>query len=195
MRFRRTGFGLRPGVALAAGLALLALGTSGGAEEAASPQPAKVLPIEGKVLDLVGITLGIDGALRDLGAQVTPEEIRIELSADVLFDFDSDRLRPDAVGSLKKVASILAAYPDRPVQIEGHTDSKGAEDYNQALSLRRAESVKSWLVKDGGADAARIHTSGAGKTRPKVPNQKPDGSDDPDGRQKNRRVEIVVRKG
>jgi outer membrane protein OmpA-like peptidoglycan-associated protein len=50
-------------------------------------------------------------------------------------------------------------------------------------------------VKEGGADPAHIRTSGAGETRPKVPNEKPDGSDDPDGRQKNRRVEIVVRKG
>lgn len=184
-------------VALCAALAAAALGVRARAEPAAAPapQPGKVLPIEGKVLDLVGVELGIDGALRDLGAKVTPEEIRIELSADVLFDFDSDRLRPDAVASLRKLASIVAAYPGGSVRIEGHTDSKGAEDYNQALSLRRADSVKSWLVKEGGADPAHIRTSGAGETRPKVPNEKPDGSDDPDGRQKNRRVEIVVRKG
>jgi len=166
-------------------------------EPAAAPPfgIGKVLDIQGKVLDIVGITLGIDAALKDLGAKVTEQEIRIELAADVLFDFDKADLRPDAQESLKKLASVVAAYPGAPVRIEGHTDSKGADAYNQALSERRAASVKAWLVQDGGVEAGRITTQGLGETKPKVPNQKPDGSDDPDSRQKNRRVEIVIRKG
>jgi outer membrane protein OmpA-like peptidoglycan-associated protein len=165
--------------------------------EPAAPgaQPGKVLDIHGKVLDIVGVTLGIDAALRDLGARVTPQEIRIELAADVLFDFDKDTLRPDARDSLHEVATVIAGYPNAPVRVEGHTDSKGGDAYNQVLSERRAASVKTWLVKEGGIAASRITTQGFGETRPKVPNTKPDGSDDPEGRQKNRRVEIVVRKG
>jgi outer membrane protein OmpA-like peptidoglycan-associated protein len=153
----------------------------------------KVLGIEGKVLDIVGVTLGVEGALRDLGAKVTAQEIRIELAADVLFDFDKATLRSDAVESLRKLATVVAATPGA-VTIEGHTDSKGADDYNLKLSESRAASVKAWLVREGKIDASRLTTRGLGEKVPKVPNEKPDGSDDPDGRQKNRRVEIVIRK-
>jgi outer membrane protein OmpA-like peptidoglycan-associated protein len=161
---------------------------------AQAPQ-GKVLDLSGRVLDIVGVpSRGIEGALSDLGAVVTQQEIRIELSADVLFDFDSADLKPAARDSLRKLASVIAANPGTPVRIEGHTDSKGADSYNQALSERRAASVKTWLVRDGGIDAARIQTQGLGETRPKVPNELADGSDDPDGRSQKRRVEITVRR-
>ncbi|HTO88206.1 MAG TPA: OmpA family protein [Thermoanaerobaculia bacterium] len=146
-----------------------------------------------KVLDITGMTTGIQGALRDLNAKVIGQEIHIELSADVLFDFDSATLRPAASGKLAEVAAVLKEYPKSPVSIEGHTDGKGTESYNQALSERRADSVKKWLVDSGGIVPSRIATRGWGKTKPVAPNTKPDGSDDPQGRQKNRRVEITVR--
>lgn len=157
--------------------------------------PGKVLDVHGRVLDVVGMSLGVDGVLRDLGAKVTAQEIRIELAADVLFDFDKADLRPDAVASLAKIATVIAAYPKAPIVVEGHTDAKGDDAYNLKLSQARAESVKRWLVRDGKVGAARITTEGLGETRPKAPNEKPDGSDDPAGRQSNRRVEIVIRKG
>jgi outer membrane protein OmpA-like peptidoglycan-associated protein len=109
---------------------------------------------------------------------VTAQEIRIELAADVLFDFDQAELRPDTLDALRKVATVIASTPG-PVVIEGHTDSKGEEAYNQTLSERRASSVKTWLAREGGIDAARISTHGLGETQPKVPNATPDGSDDP----------------
>jgi outer membrane protein OmpA-like peptidoglycan-associated protein len=155
--------------------------------------PGKVLDVRPKVLDVVGITRGVEGALRDLGAKVTEQEIRIELAADVLFDFDKATLRADAVESLRKLATVVAATPGA-VTIEGHTDDKGADDYNLKLSDARAASVKTWLAREGKVDARRMTTRGLGEKVPKVPNAKPDGSDDPDGRQKNRRVEIVIRK-
>jgi photosystem I P700 chlorophyll a apoprotein A2 len=175
-------------------VALVVAGTAGAQGAAPAPQ-GKVLPLQGKVLDIVGVTLGLDAVMRDLGAKVTPQEIRIELSADVLFDFDSAELRPEAMESLRKVATLVAAHPAQPVRIDGHTDAKGADDYNHALSERRAASVKEWLVTEGGVDGARIQTRGLGETQPKVPNEKPDGSDDPDGRQQNRRVEITIQRG
>lgn len=146
-----------------------------------------------KVLDVVGITRGIDGLLKELGAKVTDREIRIELSADVLFDFDKHDLRAEAFTSLAKVVEVLRASPDAPVSIEGHTDGKGTDAYNQALSERRARSVKNWLVEHGGISGAKITAKGWGRTRPAVPNTRPDGSDDPEGRKRNRRVEIKVR--
>jgi photosystem I P700 chlorophyll a apoprotein A2 len=186
----RTSWGL-----LAALCALAPAGAAFAQDAGASAPRGKVLPLQGKVLDIVGVTLGLEATLRDLGAKVTAQEIRIELAADVLFDFDSAKLRPEAQESLRKLASVVAANPGRPVEIEGHTDSHGADAYNQQLSEQRAASVKDWLVAQGGIEPARIHTRGLGETRPKAPNARPDGSDDPDGRQQNRRVEIAIRTG
>jgi outer membrane protein OmpA-like peptidoglycan-associated protein len=174
---------------LAAALAMLLLSTAW----AQSP-PGKVLDIESKVLDIVGITRGLEGALKDLGAKVTEKEIVIELDADVLFDFDKHDLKPAAVDTLTKVAGVLKEIGKAPATIEGHTDGKGSSDYNQKLSDRRAGSVKDWLVKQGGIERARLTSKGFGMTRPVAPNTKPDGSDDPEGRRKNRRVEIRVKK-
>ncbi len=162
---------------------------------------AKVLALAGKVTELKGLASGVSGktealtaALEDLGAKVTEQEIRIELQADVLFDFDKAELRQEAIPSLQKVGAVINGYPNLPVRIEGHSDAKGADDYNMKLSERRAASVKGWLARDAGIDAGRISTYGRGETRPVAPNAKPDGSDDPEGRQKNRRVEITLKK-
>jgi outer membrane protein OmpA-like peptidoglycan-associated protein len=170
-------------------LALAFVGASG------QTQPGKILPIEGKVLDIKGATLGLDARLKDLGARVVGEEIVIALAADVLFDFDKHDLKPAAVESLTKVAAVLKDLDDSPATVEGHTDAKGDDAYNLALSKRRAEAVENWLVKSGGVDAARISAKGLGETRPVASNTKPDGADDPEGRKKNRRVEIRTKKG
>jgi outer membrane protein OmpA-like peptidoglycan-associated protein len=153
----------------------------------------KVIGLTPKVLDIVGISRGVAGTLVDLGAKVTETEIKIALSGDILFDFDKDTLRPDAFPTLQKVAEIIAGYPGAPVLIEGYTDSKGKDSYNLKLSDRRAASVKKWLVEKAGADAGHIKTKGWGEAKPVAPNENPDGSDDPDGRQKNRRVEITIK--
>jgi len=160
---------------------------------------AKILPVSGKVTEIKGLGLAVAGkaaglaaALKDLGAKVTDQEIRIELAADVLFDFDKANLRPEAGPALEKVAAVLKGYPKSTTTIEGHTDSVGNETYNQALSERRAASVKSWLTAHGVGNP--MTTRGWGKTKSVAPNTKPDGSDNPEGRQKNRRVEITVKK-
>ena len=154
---------------------------------------AKTLDIVGTTLDIVGVTRGIESVLKDLDAKVTDREIRIELAADVLFDFDKSELRAEAFPSLEKVAQVLRSRAASPVMIEGHTDGKGTDAYNQPLSEKRAQAVREWLVKNGGASAGKITTRGWGKSKPIVPNARPDGSDDPEGRKKNRRVEISVR--
>jgi outer membrane protein OmpA-like peptidoglycan-associated protein len=170
------------------------------------PPDAKgvVLPLKGEVLDLKpvvleirGVTTGmtasaqtVQGALKDLGATVKGKEIKINLAADVLFDFDKADLRTEAAPALEKVATVLKAYPKASALIEGHTDGKGNDQYNQKLSERRAESVRHWLADHGISTA--MTTRGWGKTKPVARNTKPDGSDDPVGRQKNRRVEITV---
>jgi outer membrane protein OmpA-like peptidoglycan-associated protein len=151
-------------------------------------------PPPGKVLDIGGTARGLEGTLKDLGAKVTEKEIVIELATDVLFDFDKYDLKPAAVGTLTTVADVLKEMGKAPATIEGHTDGKGAKDYNQKLSDRRANAVRAWLIKQGGIETARLTSKGFGMTRPVAPNTKPNGSDDPEGRRKNRRVEIRIKK-
>jgi outer membrane protein OmpA-like peptidoglycan-associated protein len=166
------------------------------------PPDAKglVLPLSAQVLEIKGIASGVSGkaealqaALKDLGAQVTGQEIRIALAADVLFDFDKASLRAEAKPSLDKVVEVLKSYPNASARIEGHTDAKGDAAYNQKLSERRAESVRAWLAGNGAS--LNMSTRGWGKQKPIAPNVKRDGKDDPEGRQKNRRVEIAVKTG
>jgi outer membrane protein OmpA-like peptidoglycan-associated protein len=147
-----------------------------------------------KVLDLIFTVQDMGGKVQDLRVKETRSEIRIELAADVLFDFDKADILPKAEEALKQVAGVIREKAKGVVQIEGHTDSKGSEAYNQKLSERRANAVKDWLVSKEGLKNVRFATRGFGAKRPVAPNSKPDGSDDPDGRQKNRRVEIVVKK-
>jgi photosystem I P700 chlorophyll a apoprotein A2 len=161
------------------------------AARAALPH-AKVVDIGGKVVTIVGVTSGIQSVLQDLKAKVTAHEVKIELNADVLFDFDKFSLRSEAADSLREVGEVAKSYGNSPVLIEGHTDGKGAHTYNMKLSDNRAAAVKSWLVENAGVSASRITARGWGETKPIAPNTKPDGSDNPAGRQKNRRVEITI---
>lgn len=140
-----------------------------------------------------GEVVDIEGTLRELNAQVVGQEIRIALAADVLFDFDKHDLKPAAFATLRKVGDVLKPHAGTDVLIEGHTDAKGTEAYNQTLSERRAASVRDWLVRNAGQPSSRFKTRGLGRSRPIAPNAKADGSDDPAGRQRNRRVEIVVK--
>jgi outer membrane protein OmpA-like peptidoglycan-associated protein len=148
-----------------------------------------------KIVDIVGMTSGIQGVLQDLKAKVTEHEVKIELDADVLFDFDKYNLRPEAADSLRKVGEVAKSYGNSAVLIEGHTDSKGTHAYNMKLSENRATSVKNWLVQNAGVSASLITTHGFGETKPVAPTTNPNGSDNPAGRQKNRRVEITIRTG
>jgi OmpA-OmpF porin, OOP family len=90
------------------------------------------------------------------------------------------------------VAGLLNNRQIRPVDIEGHTDSIGSPKYNLRLSRQRAESVKRFFIEEGvyGAEDFRVQT--LGKPRPIAPNTNPDGSDNPEGRAKNRRVTVVA---
>jgi outer membrane protein OmpA-like peptidoglycan-associated protein len=147
-----------------------------------------------KVENIVGVALGIKSVLQDLKAKVTEHEIKIDLDADVLFDFDKYSLRAAAADSLREVGEVTKSYGKSPVLIEGHTDGKGTHPYNIKLSENRAASVKKWLVENAGVSGSRITTRGWGETKPVAPNTNPDGSDNPAGRQKNRRVEITIHK-
>jgi len=144
--------------------------------------------------DIEGSVKEIGGEVTDLEMTETDTEVKIELSGDILFGFDKWDIRPQAEQTLKNVAQVINQYQNTAVLVEGYTDSKGSDSYNQELSQKRADSVKDWHVENGEVDEARISTKGLGESKPIAPNEKDDGSDDPEGRQKNRRVEITVKK-
>ncbi|HTM38577.1 MAG TPA: OmpA family protein [Terriglobales bacterium] len=104
---------------------------------------------------------------------------------DVLFETNRYALRPAARESLAKFAGILLAYPDLRLEVDGHTDSVGADAYNQQLSEKRADSVRDYLVQQG-IPIASVTVQGFGKTQPVASNATAAG------RQQNRRVELVV---
>ncbi len=113
--------------------------------------------------------------------------------ADVLFDFNKSDIKPDAAVTLHAIVDdIKQNFPTGTIRVDGHTDSIGDDATNQTLSEQRAEAVKQWLVTEGGISADRITTKGYGETVSVEPNTKPDGSDNPDGRAKNRRVVITA---
>jgi len=105
--------------------------------------------------------------------------------SDVLFDFGQAALKPGAKEKLAKISGILLAYPTLHLSVEGHTDSVGTDDYNQKLSERRADSVRDYLTSNG-ISPANVIAIGMGKANPVASN------DTAEGRQQNRRVEMVV---
>ena len=107
---------------------------------------------------------------------------KISMTLHFEFDFDKAVVRPDAHDDATKIAEAMKEYPGANVQLEGHTDSVGTEEYNMSLSRRRAESVKMYLVEKFNIDASRISTAGYGKSKPVATN------DTEAGKQKNRRV-------
>jgi outer membrane protein OmpA-like peptidoglycan-associated protein len=105
--------------------------------------------------------------------------------ADILFDFDKATLRRDVEFNLVKIATILNQFSEMSVLVEGHTDAIGTDEYNLALSQKRAQAVSDFLASQG-VDAKRLSWEGYGKTRPVADN------DTDEGRQKNRRVDLVI---
>ncbi len=121
-----------------------------------------------------------------------PCQQRFALSGDTLFEFDKATLTPQAVSTLELLIPELKKNTTHPVTVEGHTDSKGSDEYNERLSFKRAERVKNWLLENKVFDTEALKVRGYGKNRPVALNTNPDGTDNPEGRQLNRRVEIVI---
>ena len=115
----------------------------------------------------------------------TGDRLIVTMPQDILFDTDSSTLRPDLTTDIRTVGASLNKYPDTTVQVIGHTDNTGEAAYNQALSLRRAQSVVAVLINSG-VDSRRMQSIGRGEDQPRADNLTPEG------RRQNRRVEIVI---
>jgi len=171
----------------------------GPAPVAAAPEPAPA-PVAPSCADLDDDGDGVNNCddkcpNSEAGQIIGPDGCPVPVSIDlkgVNFDFDKATLRPDAVSVLSEAAEILKRYPELRVEVAGHTDSKGSDAYNQKLSERRATAVYDYLTGNG-VDASRlIGPVGYGESRPIAPNTNEDGSDNPEGRAKNRRTELNV---
>jgi outer membrane protein OmpA-like peptidoglycan-associated protein len=121
---------------------------------------------------------------RVLETKDTPRGLVVNM-ADVLFDTGKYELRPEAREKLAKLSGVLALHPDLQLDVEGHTDSTGSQDFNQTLSEQRAQSVARYLVEQG-VPGRNVKSTGMGDSQPIADNSTADG------RQKNRRVEIIV---
>ena len=148
------------------------------------------LSAQGSNLAAQGSNLSAQGS--SLSGTETGFNIQINLSSDVLFDFDKAELKPEADTELQKAADVIRQKGKGVILITGYTDSKGTDEYNQRLSLARAQAVKNWFEAKGLQQNYQLE--GLGATRPIAPNTHPDGSDNPEGRAQNRRVEIIVNK-
>jgi len=144
-------------------------GTAGAVIGHQMDQQAKELKIEipGAIVERVG------------------EGIQVTFASGLLYDFDSDAIRPEAATNLQNLASSLKKYPNTTLLVVGHTDALGSTTYNQDLSTRRATSASTYLTTQGVA-TSRLSTSGRGELESVASNETEAG------RQKNRRIEVAI---
>jgi len=147
------------------------------------PGAAPVEVPRGQALDVRGANLVV--------VDETPRGTRLTVQNDVLFDFDKATLRPAAREALERVADLIRDRHPPSVRIIGYTDSIGSDAYNRDLSERRARAVEGWLASEGGSGLPPMRTEGRGENDPVAPNTV-DGRDNPEGRQQNRRVEVLL---
>ena len=121
------------------------------------------------------------------GAQIERigEGIKITFDSGILFGYDSSTLQPDAKTNISKLAVILKKYPDTNILVTGHTDSDGAEEYNQTLSEQRAKAVSDYSMYQG-INSSRLSVIGLGENEPIASNETVEG------KKLNRRVEIAI---
>lgn len=174
------------GVAAAVAAALIA--APAGAQT--GPTGATGAPGSVPVLDLALPVQDVEFPVTSLDGNVSASGKRVVLQSDVLFAFDSARLGPRARSRIAEAVAELRKKGPKAVRVVGYTDSKGSNAFNLRLSRRRAAAVEGALRRALGTDAPTLRTQGRGEADP-VANNTRDGADDPKGRARNRRVELV----
>ena len=170
-------------------VAILVLGAASAASAQATPSlpSPRTLTLKPRVVALQPRVLSV------APAQTAPNTFAVD--SDVLFAFNVATLSPDAQAVLGTVVSQLKSSGAGTVMIAGYTDSVGDSGYNVTLSQNRAASVQSFLQSNVGNSALTYQAQGLGEADPVAPNTNPDGSDNPAGRQQNRRVVITYTAG
>lgn len=181
--------GTRLGAALA-----VAFAAGAGAADTAAQQDGATAEVRDLTLPVLDLELETSSLDRSVRRVEDSGDVRVTLAADVLFEFNRARLSPRTDQRIERAADEIRRADAESVTIVGHTDSKGSESYNLALSRRRAEAVRAALERSLAGSAPRLVTSGRGESRPIASDTEPDGSDSPAGRARNRRVEIRIPK-
>lgn len=171
-------------------LAMLLLGPAPASAQTPSPPPVTQPGQALRVHEIIPRVVRLDGGADRYTRSDRAERTDVALLTDVLFAFDSARLSPTAGRDLAEVAALIRAQATGAVRVEGHTDSVGAEAYNLQLSERRAAAVRDALARLLTGHPTEFQVRGLGETDPVVPNTRPDGGDNPDGRRLNRRVTV-----
>jgi outer membrane protein OmpA-like peptidoglycan-associated protein/tetratricopeptide (TPR) repeat protein len=127
----------------------------------------------------------------ELLIELVPLKKGAKINLTIFFDFDKANIRKESNSELKRLLTFMKKYPQVKIEIAGHTDNIGTDQRNKILSQQRAKAVVNYL-QDNGIDEMRMIYQGYGASKPVAPNKKPNGNDDPEGRQKNRRTECVV---
>ncbi len=130
--------------------------------------------------------------IRDLGVKKQGNNLVLDMSSDILFEFGKWDLTAKANETLNRLAYVINHDRKGAVLIQGHTDSVGDDAANLTLSNKRANTVAEWLITHGGIDANVLRVQGLGESYPVAANANPDGSDNPIGRAQNRRVSILI---
>ncbi len=126
----------------------------------------------------------------DLLLRIRKKDVSFKIE-NIYYDFDKATIKEESLPNLEVLLTILNDNPDIKIELGAHTDSKGTDAYNQKLSQRRAQSVVDWLVGKG-ISVSRLAAKGYGESQPVAANKNPDGSDNPEGRQLNRRTEFKL---
>ncbi len=142
--------------------------------------------LERRILDLERRVVPYDGRVQE----VEGTEVTVSLDGDVLFELDKAELTPAAQAALTELAAQLDDSATGAVSVVGHTDALGTDEYNIDLSNRRAQNVRDFLAAAVEEDF-EFRVDGRGEAEPVAPNTTPNGSDDPEGRRRNRRVEVT----
>jgi OOP family OmpA-OmpF porin len=181
-------------------LASLSIVVPLGAERSVAVKPAPIIAQVDTCSDMDDDGDGVNNCVdtcpnsvagQTIGEEGCPVALTIDLRG-VNFDFNRDTLRSDSMVILDETILILERHPELRVEVAGHTDSIGSEAYNQGLSERRARTVYQYLIEQG-IDASRLAgPNGYGETQPIAPNTHEDGSDNPEGRARNRRTDLNV---
>ncbi|MEX2327244.1 MAG: OmpA family protein, partial [Pseudomonadales bacterium] len=158
--------------------------TQPNAEQARRSSAATRVAAAGAVADSEREAAKLRRQIEELKARETDRGLVLTLG-DVLFDTNKSELKAGATSNLSKLVAFLNDYPERTVEIEGHTDNTGDAAYNQALSQRRADAVRNWLMQQG-INSERLTASGKGMIVPIEDNSSAIG------RQMNRRVEVII---
>jgi outer membrane protein OmpA-like peptidoglycan-associated protein len=167
----------------------------------AAPVPAPSPPSAtsgrqiGSVSGLSAETSSLTADISGFSVERTDTGTRVLLAADTLFDFDKATLTAAAEQNLRRAADLVRQGGEGAVTVTGFTDAKGEDAYNLALSRRRAEAVAGWFRTQPELRARTFKTEGRGEADPVAPNTTAEGTDDPTGRARNRRVTIDIPRG